>query len=201
MKTLPDNLILSSISTPAQLEQAWAFAAPILDLPRGKHTLAFYQEQIRLTPLLSVCAARGGQVCGCILASIEEDHVLVGAVAVAADARRLGLGAAMLAEVERQSRALGQTTLLLGSLEEAESFYLDCGFQPNLFIQYAGAGGLEALKPLRGEYAIAWQAEDGGWARLMLRTPQIDKALQHAYEETFPGCYTQYVFIKNLDAS
>ena len=33
----------------------------------------------------------------------------------------------------------------------------------------------------------------------MLAVPQIDRDLQSEYERQFPNCYTQYVFIKDIN--
>jgi len=189
---------VARVQTRDDLERVWAFAVPILDLPTGVHTLAYYTEQLARDPDLLVYAEREGRVAGCILASIEGDHVLVGPVAVAADARRMGIGSAMMQEVERQALAIGQATLILGSVEEAEPFYLSCGFQPHLFIQVPESGALDRFKALNLGYEVAWEAVEEGWTRLMLRTPAIDKPLQRRYEDAFPGCYTQVVFIKHL---
>jgi hypothetical protein len=100
--------------------------------------------------------------------------------------------------VEKQARILGQDTLILGSLEEAESFYLDCGFRPHLFIQISELDYLARLEALNPGYEVAWKAELEGSSRLMLYTPQIDKVLQGQYDRAFPNCHTQTVFIKNL---
>jgi predicted N-acetyltransferase YhbS len=62
-----------------------------------------------------VYARQDDKVCGCVLGSIEDDHVLIGPVAVAEGARRRGVGRAMIQEIEAQARELGQGTLILGA--------------------------------------------------------------------------------------
>ena len=187
-----------TIQTLEQLKQVWSFAVSILDLPTGKHTLQHYTEQLAKTPSLLVLAEQDDRICGCVLASIEDDHVMVGPVAVAEDLRRRGIGSAMIREVETRAKEIGQSTLILGAAEEAEPFYLSCGFQPNLFIQLPEPDSVGRLESLNEVYEIAWKAEQEGWSRLMLRTPEIAKPLQQKYEQEFPTCYTQYVFIKHL---
>jgi GNAT superfamily N-acetyltransferase len=190
---------VKTVQSVEQLRQVYAFASPILDLAgEDRHTLQYYTEQFARTPGLLVFAERGDRIRGCILASVEDDHVLVGPVAVAEDSRRMGIGSAMMKEVERQAKRLGQTTLILGAREEAESFYLSCGFQPNLFIQLSEPGSVEKLKSLNKQYEVIWESEEGGWSKLMLRTPTIDKGLQREYDRRFPNCATQYVFIKQI---
>lgn len=186
-----------------ELEQTWAFVAPILNLPvgvfqPGKHTLPYYTKVFESTPSLLIVARQDGSICGCVLASIDQDHVLVGPMAVAEMARRRGIGAAMMWKLEIQARALGQNTLIIGALEESELFYLRCGYKPNLYIQLPEPGCVEQLESLNPGYAIGWKAEEYGKSKLMLRTTQIDKELQKKYNQAFPSCSTQYVFIKQI---
>jgi N-acetylglutamate synthase-like GNAT family acetyltransferase len=192
------DFVVRTVATLDELGKVYAFAAPILGLPVGKHTLEYYTQQFAIAPQLLVFAERDGLICGCILASIEDDHVLVGPVAVAADSRRAGMGSAMMREVEHRAKETGRTTLILGGREEAESFYLSCGFQPNLFIQLPEPDSTERLRSLNQQYEVVWESQQGGWSRLMLRTPQVDKDLQQQYQRRFPGCSTQYVFVKHI---
>ena len=104
----------------------------------------------------------------------------------------------MMRELDAQAEHMGQHTLILGSLEDAEPFYLSCGFQPNLFIQLPESRAVTRLKALNDRYTVVWEAEQEGWSRLMLRTPQVDRSLQQKYAQHFPACSTQYVFIKKL---
>lgn len=194
---------VQTIQSLDELDQAWDFVAPILDLPTSenpfaKHTLPYYSKVFAETPSLLIIARQDGQVCGCVLASIEQDHVLVGPVAVAEDARRRGIGSGLMWKLEIEAKALGQDTLILGGLEESEQFYLRCGYKPNLYIQLPEPGCVEQLETLNPGYAIAWKAEEYGKSKLMLHTPQIDKELQKKYNQAFPTCSTQYVFIKKI---
>lgn len=104
----------------------------------------------------------------------------------------------MMQEMETRARDLGQHTLALGAAEEAEPFYLSCGFHANLFIQLPEPDSVERLEALNEGYEIVWKAEQEGQSKLMLQTPEIDKALQGKYNQAFPNCYTQYVFIKHI---
>ena len=200
MEKQSSDFSVQTIQTLDQLKQVWSFVTPILEPPTGtgKHTLHYYTEQLTKTPTLLIFAKQDDRVCGCVLASIEEDHVLVGPVAVAEDSRRRRIGSAMMQEVEIRARELDQNTLILGAREEAEPFYLSCGFQPNLFIQLPEANSVERLESLNEKYEVVWQAEQDDWSRLMLRTPVIDKNLQRKYDQEFPNCYIQYVFIKHI---
>ena len=189
---------VTNVTTLDQLHQVWSFACTILKLPAGIHTQEYYAQTFAKTPQLLILAERDGRVCGCVLASVEGDHILVGAVAVAEDSRRMGIGRAMLEALEEAAKGAGRSTLILGARQEAEPFYLSCGFQPNLFIQLPEPDALERLKALNEGYEVLWEGQEEGSSKLMLRTPQISRSLQLKYEQTFPSCNTQYVFIKHL---
>ena len=119
-------------------------------------------------------------------------------MAVAVDSRRMGIGSAIMEEVVAQAKELDQNTLILGACEDAEPFYLSCGFEPNLFVQLQQPDRTDALKALNETDEVIWEWEGDGWSKVMLRTPEIDKDLQHTYERGFPTCHTQYVFIKHI---
>lgn len=189
---------LKHVSDGYTLKRVHQFAEAQLGPLPVRHSLEVYREQLAVAPTLMIYAEATGDVIGCVLARIEDDHVLVGPVAVDEAHRRRGIGQAMLDEVERQAKVLRQSTLILGATEDAEPFYLACGFKPHLFVQFPEASYLPQLRALNRKYDIVWEAQDGGWSRLMLRTPAIDKTLQHAYESQFPNCATQTVFIKEI---
>ena len=199
METNLSPFAIKTTQTEDEVKQIFAFSISVLgDLEDTIHTLVYYLDHFHKTPGLLVYAENNGQVIGSTMGSIDGDHVHVGMVAVAPHARRLGIGLAMMERLEAEAKKLGQTTLILGARQEAEPFYLRCGYRPNLFIQIAGAGHLEELKRLNQQYPVIWEADKAGWTRLMLVTPQIDRELQDKYHRQFPDCSTQYVFIKDL---
>ncbi len=181
-----------------ELKQVYAFAAAVLGLPTAKHTIEYYTQQLAIAPMLLIYALSEGRIIGSVLGGIEDDHVLVGPVAVAESYRNRGVGSAMLRELEAQSKRLGYATLILGAAESAEDFYLKCSFDAHLFVQVPEPAFLKQLKALNTQYAITWEDQADGWTKLMLRTPRIDKVLQQRYESEFPNCSTQTVFTKNL---
>ena len=192
------GLIIKAVETPERLREVYSFAGAILGPLEDPHSLERYTKQLAEAGQLLVYAEEEGSICGCILASVDGGHILVGPVAVAENSRRLGIGSAMMGRVEAEARKMGQTTLLLGAREEAEPFYLSCGFQPNLFIQVPRPGLLEDLKSLNEAYGVVWEMQQESESKLMLRTPKIDKPLQHDYDRQFPDGSTQYVFIKKV---
>jgi len=198
MATSASDFTVKTVQTLEQLAQVYSFATPILKLPSPGHALQVYIAHFDKTPQLLIFAERDGNICGCVLARIDEDHVLVGPVAVAEGLRRRGIGAAMMRELESQAKALRQDTILLGALEEDELFYVRCGYQPNLFIQLHEPDSVERLEALNEGYAVVWKDERNGKSKLMLQMATIDKRLQKKYDQAFPNCYTQYVFIKHI---
>jgi hypothetical protein len=110
----------------------------------------------------------------------------------------MGIGAAMMKALEAGARELGQKVILLGARQEAEAFYLRCGFQPNLFVQLPEPDALERLSALKKSYHVVWHAQEESCSKLMLRTPRIDRGLEEQYRQRFPACVTQYVFVKRL---
>ena len=199
METPQPAWIIKSAKDEGEVEQVYTFAKTVLgDFPRS---MEYYLKAWRQAPSLQVYAEIDGQVAGCCMGSIDDDHVLVGEVAVAESARRMGIGAAMLRRLEQEAAQLGQATLILGARQVAEPFYLSAGFRPNLFIQVPCAGRLDDLKRINPGYPAVWEEDKGGWTRLMLALTRIDRALQTAYEKEFPGCATQTVFIKEIISS
>jgi len=195
------SFIIKTVETPERLREAFSFATAILGpLPEAPetHSLQYYTEQLTEAGQLLVYTEEDGHICGCILASVDGDHILVGPVAVAEDSRRLGVASAMMTQIETEAKRMGQTTLILGAREEAEVFYLSRGFQPNLFIQVPRPGLLEGLKSLKEAYDVVWEVQQESKSKLMLRTPKIDKVLQREYDQRFPDCSTQYIFIKKI---
>ncbi len=189
---------IKTVETLEQLKEVYAFATPILNLPSPNHSLEHYIPHLAKTPQLLVYAERENAICGCVLARIDGDHVLVGPVAVAEDSRRKGIGSAMMRHLEKGAKELGQGTLLLGAREGEEPFYVSCGYQPHLFIQLHEPNALGRLEALDEGHEIAWKSEEQGKSKLMLRTAVVDKVLQNKYRQAIPNCYTQYVFIKQV---
>jgi len=190
---------VKTITDLSELDQVYNIAVSVLgNLDHTGHTLSFYREHAPLSPSLLIYAEQNGKVIGCVLGSIDEDHVLVGPVAVAIEKRGMGVGTAMMQRIEEEAKRLDQTTLIAGALRETEGFYVQCGYRPNLFIQLPEAGQAEQLKQLNQKYPVIWEAEVGKWTRIMLATPQVDRELQETYNKRFPSCNTQYVFIKEI---
>ncbi len=192
------SICLHAVQSPDEVKQVYSFAVAVLGLPTAKHTLDYYLSQLAIAPELMIYARRYGHIVGCVLASIEDDHVLLGPLAIAQQFTGTGLAAQFMTQVEVATKRYGHNTIILGAFPEDEDFFLTLNYQPHLFVQYPEMAFSPQLKALNTGYDIAFEAESDGWTRLMLRTPKIDKTLQAAYERQFPNCATQTVFIKSL---
>ena len=79
---------------------------------------------------LHVVAVEDGEVVGTCRLLREGDAMRLGRMAVAPAARGRGLGAALLAEAERQAAAAGATRVELHAQERARSLYARGGYEP-----------------------------------------------------------------------
>jgi len=168
-----------------------------------------YPEQADLMVIARSSGARAGdrneRLVGTVLAHLDggPDSVTVGAVAVAAPARRRGLGRAMLALAERHAAARGVSRCDLGSVDGAEPFYVACGYDVGLLVQIPpGIPEPEALVdrllagPLRGRDTE--RAEFGGWPQIRVRLPDLDARLLAVLRAAAPGVSVGYVMSKHL---
>lgn len=193
------NFVIKTINSEQKLQIVLAFANEIL-YPEGNpvRPFSFWLECYQKEPELLLYVEDNGCICGCVFGRIDNNHITVGMVAVDPQYRRCGIGSALMKEIEERSRRMNYNALVLGARQEAEQFYLSCSFIPQLFIQAKVPTTLEQLRSLNEKYPEAGSSESEGWVRLMLKTPTIDHELQLKYDEQFPGCSTQTVFIKKI---
>ncbi len=76
-----------------------------------------------------VIAVDGGRVVGCCRLLPDGERVKLGRMVVAADRRREGIAAAMLAEADRQAAALGATLITLSAQTYVVSLYEQAGYE------------------------------------------------------------------------
>ena len=196
---------IRSIATTDELSTAITFFEQVLHTERrlfsdenSPYAYAAWERRFVEDPYLLVTAFDNGDVVGATWARGDSKSAIVGPVAVAQEYRGQGIGFSLLHELENRCRKRGIHSLCLGSREEAEGFYLKCGYQPNLLIQAKKPVTLDKLRRENTAYTEEWTFEDEVDVRLCLRTPAIDKQLRRHYNETFPGCSTQTFFVKSL---
>lgn len=160
---------------------------------------AIWEARLHLHPELIVFAHFDGQIVGIAPSFLEDNgHVIVAAVAVDRRYRMKGIASALMLEVEKQSKAIGAKMVALGANEAAEDFYRNLGYIGQLLIQSEKhtAGEMLALNP---GYPVAFtNVYDGKIHQLCLRLDMPDRELQHRYESSLKGCYTQTMFWKNI---
>lgn len=76
-----------------------------------------------------VLAIDAGRVVGCCRLLPDGERVKLGRMVVAADRRREGIAAAMLAEADRQAAALGATLITLSAQTYVVSLYEQAGYE------------------------------------------------------------------------
>ena len=76
-----------------------------------------------------VLAVDAGRVAGCCRLLPDGDRVKLGRMVVAADRRREGIAAAMLAEADRQAAALGAARITLSAQTYVRSLYEQAGYE------------------------------------------------------------------------
>jgi GNAT superfamily N-acetyltransferase len=191
-------MVISPI-TQDELTEAYDFVHKILSGSGTIRDLEFYKQELSKHPQLMLQAKEVGGLAGVLLASVESDHVLIGELAVSEEYRGKGVGSKLLQQLEANARSMGQKTILLGAVEDAETFYLKNGYGPELFMQFSGQDSRERLEQaLKGvKEPVLWKDFSGDVAKVVLQTKSIDKALQARFRAGL-GVHTQYLFKKSL---
>lgn len=197
------DFVICNVTDEEELDAVLAFERRIFGgaafARTGEYAREKWVERLAEGRDLLLYVRTGGEISAMAFARIGADgNMTAGPVATDARYRRKGLGRALLDELERRARARGVHMLTLGAVESAEDFYLKCGYAPLLFVQTKPPHTLEALRALSAGCREAWSFDDGADIRLMLITDGIDRNLQHRYDEAFPGCSTQTVFVKGI---
>jgi GNAT superfamily N-acetyltransferase len=197
---MPDSAVtIRPVRSLEELNKLLVLIHGLMSLEGSRRTLEQYGEVFRLTPGLIQVAELDGEIIGGLLGLIESDHVLVGEMAVQPAHRLQGIGRRLLAAVEVETPRVGLSTVMLGASEDAEPFYLRCGYKPLLFIYAAleqEAVDLDAL--LRG-FPVVWREESQQAVKAIIDQGWLDKDLQNRLEARLPaGSSTQFLFIKHL---
>jgi len=190
---------INTVSSEEDLARIIDFAQSVLGSESPHHHYDFWLPHYQAAPDLLIYAVNNDHLFGCVLGRIEGESMTVGMLAVSPDHQRCGIGTVLMREIEERAQHRHITTLALAAREEAEPFYLNCGYTPFLFIQ-SNRTPLAQLQALNHTYpeVSASDHEADGWSSLMLATPTIDRALEQQYNLRFPECSSQTVFIKHL---
>lgn len=187
-----------AVASPVELAQCVDFLAaqfPGSPMPRD---VGFYAKEFALNPALLLLAEVAGQIEGVLLGFVEDDHVLVGGIAISLSLRGQGIGSLLIDELVRHSRLVGQDTILAGAVEGAEGFYQRTGFEATLFVQAQGPGAMGALEAAAAGHRVLWRDESDTWAKMVIETDGVDRTLQRRLEREVPESHTQYLMQRHL---
>jgi AraC-like DNA-binding protein/N-acetylglutamate synthase-like GNAT family acetyltransferase len=194
---------IGTVENESVLRRVYDFGDYILNythLDEFLYSWGFWSEQHSLNPQFLLYAAEAEIVCGAVWGWVgDNNNVTAGLVAVAEGYRRQGIGKRLITELASRVKEHGHPIIALGARQEAEGFYLSCGFTPTLFLQ-SKKHSLAELRAVNRSYDELWgvEADSGGWAKLMLKTPVIDEELKRRYDQLFEDCVPQTVFLMFL---
>ncbi|MFC7622069.1 GNAT family N-acetyltransferase [Microlunatus sp. GCM10028923] len=187
--------------TEAEADEAVAVLDAVLGATRGwQLNRARQLELYRNAPELLSIAIDNGRIIGCVGCDGANG---IEAVAVRDEYRGQGLGRRLLERAEGILRDRGVTAAGLGSLDGAVEFYLSCGYQAKLLIQFAPEVDHPELiidellaDVLAGRDVVRrdWQ----GHPQLWLQERTIDWDLKRRIEDVAPGVVAQYTMSKQL---
>lgn len=121
-------------AAPAERDAAFALRVAVFCGEQGvSHTAELDGRDDQALQIVAVEPAgaepgRGAVIGTCRLLG-DGEIVSVGRVAVRADRRRHGIGTLLLAEAERQARAIGAAAIELHAQLRSEAFYLRAGYR------------------------------------------------------------------------
>lgn len=113
----------------AELAAALALREEVFVVEQGV-TVAGDRDGRDHEALQLIALGEDGAVAGTCRLLIEDGHARFGRLAVRAAARGRGIGAALLAEAEREARAAGAHRMGLHAQTDALSLYERAGFEP-----------------------------------------------------------------------
>ncbi|WP_152363911.1 GNAT family N-acetyltransferase [Microlunatus speluncae] len=185
----------------AEVEAAMVVLDSVLGNVRGWQLSRAQQRELYLaTPTLLSIAVDDGRIVG---AAGCDGASGIGGVAVLDECRGQGLGRQLLERAEAILRERGADTAGLGSLDGAVAFYLRCGYEAKLLVQFAPE--VDDPEPviadlLAGVLAgrIVDRRDWQGHPQLWLRESSVDWELKRRIEDVAGGVVAQYVMDKRL---
>ena len=198
------NYTIKHVTTEQELDNALEFSRKIF----GEHHTGFGSREKQKAEMLKnmernndllLYAELNSEVVGMVFGSIGADGNMTAAI-VAVDERLRGQGVAreMMMLLEERAKAKGVPVIGLGAVQTAEGFYAKLGYTGSLLIQ-SKKHSIEELLALNTKYPVNYtRVHDGTINQVNLALTEADRDLQHMYETTLPGCYTQMMFWKKL---
>ena len=196
---------IKHVTTEQELDAAHAFDKKVFGLPSERHSPAYFREKwlerMKTHGDLMLYAESDGEVIGIVFGRIENSSsITVGPVAVDERFRKHGIARELMLLLEKRALGHGIHHLGLGAVESAEGFYQKLGYTGTLLIQ-SEKHGIEELLSLNERYPVkSTNIYEGTVNQVFLDLPSPDRELQRRYENTLPGCHTQMVFGKIIQA-
>ena len=195
---------IKHVTTERELDKTLAFDKKVFGLPSERHSPAYSREKWfeRMKSCyndLMLYAESDGEVVGIVFGRIENERsITVGPVAVDERFRKHGIARELMLLLEKRALGHGIHHLGLGAVESAEGFYQKLGYNGTLLI-HSEKHSIEELLALNTKYQVkGTSVYDGKVNQVYLDLPAPDRELQHKYENTLSGCYTQMVFGKTI---
>ncbi|WP_425449114.1 GNAT family N-acetyltransferase [Dethiothermospora halolimnae] len=197
------NYLIKNVSSKQELKKALDFFKMIFKgmsvVNNPEYSFKKWEERMENHGDLMLYASLDNEVIGIVFGSIHDDHsITIRAVAVHEDYRSMGIAKKMIFLLEKRAIHYGVHSITLGAVESAEKFYSKLGYTGSLLIQ-SQIHSIDQLLSLNNRYKVKFtNIYDGKVSQVCLELTEPDRALQKEYEATFPGCYTQMMYWKNI---
>jgi len=197
------NYLIKNVSSKQELEKTFDFfkmifiGMPVVDNP--EYSLEKWEERMKNHGDLMLYASLDSEVIGIVFGRINDNYsITIGPVAVHENYRGIGIAKEMIFLLEERVTHYGIHSINLGAVESAERFYSKLGYTGSLLIQ-SQIHSIEQLLSLNNRYKVEFtNIYDGKVSQVCLELTEPDRDLQKEYETTFPGCYTQMMYWKNI---
>lgn len=197
------NYLIKNVSSKEELEKTFDFFKmifiddPVVNNP--EYSLEKWEERMKNHGDLMLYASLEGEVIGIVFGRINDNQsITIGPVAVHQNYRDIGIAKEMIFLLEERAKHYGIHSLTLGAVESAERFYSKLGYTGSLLIQ-SQIHSIEELLSLNTRYKVEFtNIYDGKVSQVCLELREPDRDLQKEYETTFPCCYTQMMYWKNI---
>lgn len=197
------NYVIKNVSSKEELEKTFDFFKmifidkPVVDNP--EYSLEKWEERMKTHSDLMLYASLNGEVIGLVFGRINDNQsITIGPVAVHKNYRNIGIAKEMMILLEERGKQREIHSLTLGAVESAEKFYSKLGYTGSLLIQ-SQIHSTEELLSLNTGYKVEFtNIYDGKVSQVCLELREPNRNLQKEYESTFPGCYTQMMYWKNI---
>jgi GNAT superfamily N-acetyltransferase len=147
-------------------------------------------------PSLFVVAVLDGEVVGEVSGFPRREEVNLKAISVLHRHQRRGIGRRLLAVFEEGAAGYADT-VNLASGEEAEQFYLACGYRPRSLLVGAVTAHLPADYRAT-EFPITGERVEGERTRFYVDAPTYDPRHKEAVRARFAAAGVNYIFVKRV---